>query len=301
MSWESELGNTVKYGRWPNPFRNLVQDINVLACEDSWQAMFKMYAYGFGNWFFSNFIPSPYELTRKTFTGSYKCGFYSRIRIKSPLDVIWKDAGASRVLQGALRPVTTGLFYIWGMQTALDAIQTWSTIQYAMEMCDWDGNTTTLSEAIAPIQTNPSTGGVAFAIVVYDPRERAIPNDCIVRVPTECKWQAHVIGRIVAGDERINNISVGMTINDTTEVLMTHGTVAPHDTWHFAYSAQGLTDFLDIQPWFYAEPEQSVPGFGTIIIDRFIVNAFPPIYEWSPTLPLQVITPTAPSLCHYYE
>jgi len=301
MSWESELGNSVKHGRWPNPFKNLTKEINVLACEGTWQAMFSMYAIGFGNWFWSTFIPGPWEITRKTFTGSYKCGFYSRIRVKSPLDVIWRDGSAARTLGQIIRPATTAAFYLWGMQTAWDALQTWSSILYAMEMCDWDGNTTTLANAIAPIQTNPTSGGVAFAEVIYDPRDRAVPNDCIVRVEGEVVWQAHAIGYIVADTEPIHNVRVGMTVNNETYILATLGDVGPFQTAPFAVSMNGVDPFLDAQPYFYAEPETFGPAFGVCHVTRFIVNAFPPSFPWEPGSNLQDYSPPVDPLCNYYE
>lgn len=303
MSWESELGKTVKYGRWPNPFRNMMKSIEVLACEGTFEAMFSMYTLAFANYFFTTFVPGPWEIARKTFTGSYRCGFYSRFRLKSPLDIVWRDGRTGRALGSILSPVTRGAFYLWAGGAIWDALQTWTSLMYAQEMCDWDGNTTVLANAVAPIQNNPTSGGVAFAEVIYDPRNRADPNVCEVVVQYEVKWQAHIVGYIIANSEQITNCNVGITVNNVTYILASPGTINPGEAVEFAVSMQGLDPFLVAQPYFECNVETFGPDFGLCHVTRFIVNAFPPSYPWEPIHNLQDFRGPAPEpyLCKYYE
>jgi len=62
------------YTHWPSPY-NFQKNIKVLACQDGWVAEIELYATAAGYFFWSNLVPSPVEITRKLFLGSYKCGF----------------------------------------------------------------------------------------------------------------------------------------------------------------------------------------------------------------------------------
>jgi hypothetical protein len=279
----------------------MVKRIDILACEGTVEAMIEMYAIAYGEWFWTSFIPSPREITRKTFTGGYRCGFYLDVKVKSPLDIVWRDGSAARVLGEVLRPLTTGLFYMWAASTVWEALNIWSTLGYAMEACDWDGNTTTIANGVAPIQTNPTIGAPAFGEIIYDPRERGEPNTMTVSVGYETKWQAHVAGAFVATDEWLRNCRAGIFVNGEMVWLAEVGDVAPFTTKTIFVQLEGQTDTLIIQPLFYAEPDQITVTFGTFICNRFIVNAFPPAYPVAQ--PNLLPTPDEPAnpLCHYYE
>jgi len=123
------------FRKWPSPFDGMMKDIEVLACQDTWQAKVTMYGIGFGNWFYSNFIPSPVEITRKTITGSYKCGFYFKTKFGSPIDVVWKNEKISQMLLEISNPFTTALFYMWAGQTFFSFLDVVQTIAYAQAKC----------------------------------------------------------------------------------------------------------------------------------------------------------------------
>jgi len=308
MSWEKELGNNVIHGRWPNPFSNLVADITVLACEGTWQAMFTMYGIAFGNWFWSNFIPSPYEITRKTFTGSYKCGFYSKYKVRSPLDVIWRDGSASRTMGSVLGPATRSLFYLWAGQTLWDALQTWQSLEYAMEMCDWDGNTTTIANSAAPLQVGHKAGGPAFGDVIYDPKNRANPSNVMVEVSEECKYQAYWMGYVVSDGHTITNLKAGFTVNGVLSPLQDIGTVLPGQTVSITCEIDGQDNFLVIQPYIECDVSAGPVQPSAYLCTRFIVNAFPLPFDWNPNPPLPLLKvvpgaggPPFDPLCPYYE
>jgi len=301
MSWESEAGNIVKYGHWPNPFRNMVSQIDVLACEGTWEAMFTMYGIGLGNWFWSNFIPSPYEITRKVFTGSYKCGFYFGPKIKSPLDLVWRNGTASQALGSMLAPVTRGLFYLWAGQTIWEGLSTWQSMMYAMEICDWDGNTTTLRDSHAPIASPFSGGTPVFATVMYDPRGRAQPNNTGVQVGEEVVFQCHFIGQFVSSIDTLTNCKVGINVNGFVQNLTSVGDCGPGEVLPFAISVSGHEDFLNTVPYFECNSNDiSITG-SDLHCNRFIVNAWPPSSPFQFPQPLIVPPPPVDPLCSYYE
>jgi len=165
---------SVKNRAWPNPFRNAVKNIDQLACEHTYQAMIEMYFYGFGNWAWSAFVPSPVELTRKFVAGSYKCGFYLLPEIASPLDIVWRDARTSKVLAEIAGPLTKGLFYMWAGQTLLSFMSTWSSLVHVQEMCDAVGNECLLENGAAAFGggTHHELGDVGLYGVIYDPQNR---------------------------------------------------------------------------------------------------------------------------------
>jgi len=305
MSWESELGKSIKYGRWPNPFDNMIKRIDVLACEGEFLPLIEMYGIGFGNWFWTNFVPSPYEIIRKTVTGSYRCGFYGPIKLRSPLDIIWRDGRTSRVLGSILSPLTKGLFYIWGAQTLWDALQTWQTLQYAQEACDWDGNTTVLANASAPWNTENGGGSLAFATTVYDPRHRANPNICQVGASGTYKYQCYWAGTVTSQGHEVFDFTVGFDTDSGQQHLQSLGAVLPFESKSFVIEWSGVESPLSVQP--YWEGTQQLNGvFPTLVqAQRFVVNAFPPDYpNWQPNTPLQDLsfyTAPKPPLCSYYE
>jgi len=167
--WNSvnqESKNFQKYTHWPNPF-NVLKQMDVLACNPVWIARFEFYLGSAADFFWSNFVPSPVELTRKAFTGGYKCGFYIPLKVKSPIDIIGR--GNTGVIMGEiLGPFTTGLFYWWAAQTAFDALNTWSSIINAQEACDEDSNSALMRGGHVSMKF-ASEGSVPFYQIVYDP------------------------------------------------------------------------------------------------------------------------------------
>jgi len=163
------------YTHWPQPFAHLV-DIEVLACEDTFLAKVKMWGQVGLNWFWTNLIPSPIEITRKLITGSYKCGFYLPIKVKSPLDIIWTDGRTSTALLEISSPVTKGLFALWAAQTLWSALDAYATVMLLQEMCDLTQDETLLKAGNAESRLPHDFGNVTFYEVIYDPHNRANPT-----------------------------------------------------------------------------------------------------------------------------
>jgi len=264
-----------KYNHWPNPFRNIVQQLDVLACEDTFQARIKMYSSQFGNWFYSSFVPSPVELTRKFATGSYKCGFYLPIRLRSPLDIVWRDGRTSAMLAEVLRPVVTGLFYMWAFDTAFEAIHTWSTIKYAMEMCELDKYECLIRDGHSPMPQGTHEGNSAFAQVIYDPNNWAIPNDGSIAPGPNQSASAFGCGLFVANGKTIDDLRVELRNNNVVIATESIGHVGPGEIVAWSVGGAGFI----VNGTLACVYVGTVSGAGIIqpeyLMTRFTVRATP--------------------------
>jgi len=156
------------YKRWPDPFRNAVKSIEVLACQDTWQARIEMFAIGMGQWAWSAFIPQPTEILRKTLAGSYKCGFYFGLKWGSPLNLLpGGDAGTA--FGEIFRPVSTGLFYIWAGSTFFSGLNTWQSLVYQMDMCDLTHDEILLATGTGDLYGFTPAGSPGFYTELWDP------------------------------------------------------------------------------------------------------------------------------------
>jgi len=292
-TWEAELGNSLKHGSWPNPFRNMVKRIDVLACEDTFQAMVEMYALGFGNWWWSSFIPSPVEITRKTFTGGYKCGFYGKTKWRSPIDIIWKDGRTSRMLMQISSPITRTLFYIWASETVLDFMSTWSSLQLAMEKCNRNQNETLLRDASAPMQNSIPDGAPVFAEVIYDPKDRATPNDCIIGVDETAFYSAYAFGYFESTSGIYDDCKVGIAVNGEIEWVDV-GHVDAYEVKAWSCNVEGTREgFVDLQPRFSEVLTNGLVLKGRFVLTRFTAYISPIPFETPPAKP-PIIVPDKP-------
>jgi len=277
--WENSLKETkesVMHGAWPNPFRNMIKRIDVLACEDTWLAMVEMVGLAAVEFFWTHFVPSPVEITRKVALGSYKCGFFSPIKVKSPIDIIWRDGRTSRMLLQIATPVTTGLFYWWAQDTFRDALSTFHSLQIASEMCDEDENETILRDGSAPMQTNPSLGSPAFATVMWDPKDRAIENDCIIYEPDPCSGSCYAFGYFESLSATYDNCRVGMRVNGTVQEWVDIGHVEPFEVKPYFVSAWGSGTSLNFQPEFFANMTPGGVIRGRFVLTRMIARIVQP-------------------------
>jgi len=237
----STARHAIKHRSWPNPFRNAVKSINVLACEDTWQAMVEMYFVGFGNWFFSSFIPSPVELSRKFVAGSYKCGFYMLPKIASPLDIIWRDAKTSRALMEISSPLTRGLFYFWAAETAFGFLNTWSSLIHAGDFCDATGAECLLADGRAAFGggTHHEIGDVALYSVLYDPLNRYPELGGGPEPLAPANFSATAAGQFVMGTSEAKNARVWIYYGQEGQ-QQALGTLAPLSVTSFSVSATGF-------------------------------------------------------------
>jgi hypothetical protein len=175
---------------------------------------------------------------RKTLTGSYKCGFYLGVEFKSPLDIVWQDGSASRMLLEVVRPVTTGLFYMWALSSLFEALSAWQTIVYAQQMCDLTRNECLLANGNGSFYTNGGTGDPGFYTPLWDPNHWHSPFGASISIP---------VAAFVTGDAYGY---VRSTINNVTRMRISligpgHGTDNPLDYKEYAGFPNNTTESWD--------------------------------------------------------
>jgi len=272
-NWIKETGqHVIKYHSWPDPFRNTVKKIDVLACEDTWQAKVEMYLSAFGQWFWSSFVPSPVELTRKTLTGSYKCGFYLKTKFRSPLDIVWRDGSVSQMLMEVFRPVTTGLFYLWAAETAFEAMSTWTSIVYAMERCDLENNECLLRDGLSPMPQGLHSGNSAFMSVIWDPRGWGVINDGAIDCGASGHVTAFACGYIETNGHTVNDCSVALYNGTNIIAQVDLGNIGAGDVKPWSVSYDGAIASNVLQPFYTADvqPNPIIPA--AFICTRFTVK-----------------------------
>jgi len=164
-------GPSKQWTHWPNPFPFL-RDFKVLACEQEFIFQATFWGLVALRWFWSNFIPSPVELTRKTVSGGYKCGFYMTDGFGSPLDLIWEDKSVSKAVLQISGPFTETLFYLWAAQTSFSGLQSAQHAILAAERCNADKNEVILFAGGGDFNFSPESGAPVGFSVAYDPLNR---------------------------------------------------------------------------------------------------------------------------------
>jgi len=241
------------YRKWPDPFRNAVKSIEVLACQDTWQARIEMFALGMGQWAFSSFIPSPTEIVRKTLAGGYKCGFYSKVKWGSPLNLL--PGGDAGVAFGEMfRPVATGLFYIWAASTVYSGLDTWQSLIYQMTMCGLDHDECLLATGTGDLYGPTPEGSPGFYTELYDPLHIYASPGGGVDLYEDKAVRMNAIGNFSAG---------GGTV-DWVEIYFIKGGISPIPASP-VFRAEGLGPGSIIQ-WDLSYGGQQTPGtFGIFV------------------------------------
>jgi len=277
------------YRRWPNPFQNAPRDIKVLACQDTFQAKIKMYGLGLGAWAWSAFVPQPTEILRKTATGSYKCGFYFGIKFKSPLEFVFEESAVSAFAE-MVRPVATGLFYIWATETLFSLLDQWQSMVYAMEMCDLRHGEALLAEGSGSMHFETGVGSPGFYDVLHDsPQHYSWPGGDVEWHETH--WiTADAVGFILAGSGIVNNIRVYFARGSIEPVpgttIYESGTMNPGDvaSWSIEYGGLNAPGTLQI----IVEWDQTHTGLqhSTILVHRWTTTfreaPYSPCGNWKP-------------------
>lgn len=178
--------------RWPGT-PNFVVERDIWACEDGWWAYIKFSQYAILNFFWTSTIPSPVEVERKIFLGSYKCGFYLFPKFKSPLTVFIGDDGVSMLVKFT-RPLTTALFWWWVAETLWSAVDTIQTIAYKEEFCDNLSKVFAGDDALTTFSVNSPGANVGLWDPITDP-EGLCPINCaginIPAGPFAANFSAH--------------------------------------------------------------------------------------------------------------
>lgn len=167
---------------WPKPM-NWVTDVQVLVCnQDTWIAQIKL-AFAVGaNFFWSSFLPSPREIERKIITGGYRCGFYLKVRVKSPISIIFGQ-GTSTVIAEIQGPFARGLFYWWAQETALGALSAWTTLMYPELFCEEHIGDGLRRSDIGSLGQGFNSGVPGLGVKVFDVYDFLSPTNAIVFLP----------------------------------------------------------------------------------------------------------------------
>lgn len=285
-----------KYTKWANPFKNSVKSIEILACEGELLAYVEMTGIGFGDWFWTQFIPSPVELARKTVVGSYRCGFYLGIKFKSPLDIIWRDGSASRFLARIARPFTTAVYYFWGVQTLWEFLSTWQSLIYAGYICDADQNTCIAGSVISPITAEGSGEGVVAAgLDIYDPNGWHEGLSGNIEVPAGAFSSASIFLEIVSLGYSADSLrfELSLATGDSQTARATwEEPISPNTTQSVALLSTGTAGALDhwrCRVWWTGGQRQTPLSRINITCIRMVVKSSPdplpnPCPPWTPGL-----------------
>jgi len=232
---------------WPNPFDGMVKDIKVLACQDSFQAQVTMYGTAFANWFWTNVVPSPIEITRKTLTGGYKCGFYFGVEWGSPIDVVWKDEKIGQMLLEISKPFTTTLFYMWAASSLLSGLATWQSLMYAMARCGVDHDECLLVDGSGEyFAGGASLGTPGFYSTLQDPRHMYASPGGAVDTFSRGHLNLNAYGSVYAGSCSVEHCEIsfmaGTTILGGGTAKVNIGALEPGDVVPFSLSFSGEVD-----------------------------------------------------------
>lgn len=249
-----------KYTKWANPFHNSVKNMQTIACESAYYLDIEMLYPGIGDWFFTQFVPSPVELVRKTLVGGYRCGFYLKVKVKSPVDIIWRDGSGSRFLAKIVRPFSTAAFWIWGQQTIWEGLSLWQTMVYMKEWCDEPPDECICGGGSTPLTIAPNGGGnLQAGLDIWDPNGWHEGLEGSIHIPpnsyTSCRvyFEVQSVGATLANltirlkraldtntaDATVFSGSVGLGEHLSFALDNSAGPVGPDD-WTLPMTYEGL-------------------------------------------------------------
>jgi len=182
--WNDAAGfaKSKKWTHWPNPF-NVIRNVRVLACDnDMWVADIEFYAKFAGEFWWTNFVPSPVEVLRKSFLGNYKCGITKNIPGANLGEIMW-GANTQRMIAGIFAPVLNTLFYWWATETAVSALSAWSTLLYEQARCE-NQDMMAVMRGGHFFSHLEGPGSPAGSTVVKDPFGLCVPADCAISKPS---------------------------------------------------------------------------------------------------------------------
>jgi len=306
MVWDAVGGTYRRFSRFPDPTRNMVSDIRVLACEDTFQAKITMYGEAAMHWAWSVFVPQPTEIVRKTLTGGYKCGFYLGLKVKSPIDLIPGTVfeapniygrpflKVSEVFAEIARPAVTGLFYMWAAGSAFEALSTWQSLVYAAEMCDLQQNECLLADGIGEFFNTGGVGEPNAYVVLHDPNGWHPSFSGFIHVPNACWLQVDAVGTVDMGGANATQFDVyinGLPGGAGGQSSIVHlGALGPgaHRDWSLSWG--GFVTPTDVA--IEANVIQTAGPFqrSTLVCKRFTVTESPaprqsPCIVWQPPDP----------------
>jgi len=228
MVWETiqaGAGKVAGFNRWPQPW-NFLKNARLLMCNDQYWVMEFTFIFNlFAEFFWTNLLPSPRELERKTFTGGYRCGFYLAPGIKSPIEIIWGE-GTARVVGQIAAPFVLPLFYWWAAQSAIDAFSIWETVLFPQLTCDVPTGDVLRNGDTAACPPGLTTGIPGLGDLKYDPFHICGPSQPVVLFPPGGQT-TYAYWIFTAGPTGILNCKTGWQVEGVVTELQDHGAVAP--------------------------------------------------------------------------
>lgn len=228
MVWdaiESGLANYRKFPRWPTPFGQVKSITEIMCNDDYWIAEIVTIGEGAADWFWSNLIPQPTELIRKIFTGSYKCGFYLDIKVKSPVEIIW-GKGSNRFIAMVVRPFATAFFALWATNIALDALHAWSTMMSIWGECEPQLGSFLVRDKSAPIGSGDPAGAVPGGVVDYDKYGQVVPGITGIAYGAGLVT-LHSYFIFESGGHSFDNVEVGHLVEGFPQGVVSLGGMSP--------------------------------------------------------------------------
>lgn len=213
------------YNHWPNVV-NWVIDYKVLLCnQDNWIAQFTFAGAMFGEMFWTNFVPSPREIERKTVTGGYRCGFYAGIKFKSPIEIVF-GKGTSTVVGEIASPFAKGLFYWWAQQVAYDAFKAWETLMFPQLICAPYVGDACIRNSRATAPPGTTSGVPGLGEVIYDPYGWLSPTQPSADLPPG-RARAYTTWIANAGPTGISSFKTGFQVEGVVVEVEEHGGALP--------------------------------------------------------------------------
>jgi len=228
MVWDAMQVGLEKYSKfpkWPKPFGQ-VQSIDEIICnDDMWLAEIVTIGESAMEWFWSNLIPQPTEIIRKVFTGSYKCGFYLNIKVKSPVEILW-GKGSNRFIAMIIRPFATAAFALWATNIALDALHAWSTMMSIFGRCEETKGSFLVENKSAPLGSGNPAGAIPGGTVRYDKYGQVVPGITAISYgPGLVSLKSFFI--VEAGSHTIEKVEIGHLVEGIPQGIVDLGGLGP--------------------------------------------------------------------------
>lgn len=204
-NWTIASGIAESFPGWPNPFNCGIKHMTSWQCGNEVIVDIELIAGCVAQFFWSNFVPTFNELTRKFVSGSYKCGFYAGTKAGSPLDVIWQDESLSRTVGGILGPFATALFYVWAAETAFSALDTWQSLIYAEDAGKVQDHQILIPSGNGDMRFSSSTGSIPFPAALCAEDLIHTGATSFILSPDFLPWGSKMFGVVNAkGSDHIN-------------------------------------------------------------------------------------------------
>jgi len=267
--------------KWPNPFSGIVDEVDEWSCEQVQQHLVFFRSAMLANFWWTNFTPSPIEQLRHFALGQYKCGWLLRPKLKSPIDVIWRNDQLSAVLLEIAGPFTKALFWWWATETAFAAVDQAQSLIYQKELCEANGNETLLRDGNGALPGVPGhrTGDPGLYSTMYDPQNHYPFGGSHIDNFAPANVHARAVGRFEPRGCSFSGITMWIQAGSEPPIKQSFGNVNPGEikSWNVAWD--GPLGAAPISVRFELDQGGTSVLIPTVWCDRFTVS----FGEYDPT------------------